>query len=92
MEAVKDFVITPNDTQRLIVLDDGDYVAVHHGHLDRLIGSVMAILDMNGDSVQREAQKSEIKMRIRQWLTDQYDNAGYQDYLDRTRLGQKIAK
>lgn len=68
------------DKKRLIILDDGDYVAVNHRHLDHLIGSIMAVLDMNGDAIQREAQKSEIKMRMREWLNEQYTGAGYEEY------------
>jgi len=81
------------EKDRLIIIEGkGDFVAVHHGHLDQLIGSLMHLCELDSDKEHREALKSDIKMRCRQWLNDQYDNAGYQKYLDENRLGQKMAR
>lgn len=82
-----------HEEDRLIILDGkGDFVAVHHQHLDSLIGSLMHLCELDSDKEHREALKSEIKMRCRAWLNDQYDSAGYQAYLDKNRLGQTMAR
>lgn len=80
------------DKSRLIILPSGDYVAIHHRHLDHLIGSLMAIFDLNGDKVQRDALKSEVKMRCRQWLNDQYYAVGYEEYEKEQGIDQKQPK
>lgn len=86
MALAKDLGSAVAHEDRLIIREDGDFVAIHHGHLDNLVGSVMAVLDMNGDTVQRDAQKSEIKMRIRDWLNEQYRLCGYEEYKSKEGL------
>lgn len=68
------------ETERLIIAFDSDMVAIDFRHLDTLIGSLCHVLDLNSDKEYREHVKSEIKMRCRDWLNDQYDNAGYEEY------------
>ena len=68
------------EEERLMKLSDGfNAVAIHHGHLDGLIGRLMALCDLTGDLEQRRALKQEIKWRCRDWLDDNYQMAGYSD-------------
>lgn len=53
------------------------YVPVSHLELDGLIGRLMHLCELMGDNVQREAMKSEIKLRTRSWLDSEYNRAGY---------------
>lgn len=64
------------------LIEDGDsfYVTISHKELDSLIGNLMHLCDLNSDSVYREALKSEIKMRSRRWLDEEYEDAGYRNY------------
>lgn len=61
-----------------LIEQDGVYVMVSHTELDNLIGSLMHLMDLNSDIQFREAMKSEIKMRTRQWLNDTYSSSGYE--------------
>lgn len=80
MEKARVYETTGDQKERLVKLSDGHQgVAVHHGHLDSLVGSLMHVCELTGDREQREALKSEIKMRTRDWLNDQYAVAGYTD-------------
>lgn len=62
----------------LIDLNGGVYVMISHAELDDLIGSLMHLMDLNSDVQFREAMKSEIKIRTRQWLNDKYSSSGYE--------------
>lgn len=64
------------------------YVMISHSELDNLIGSLMHLMDLNSDVQFRDAMKSEIKMRTRQWLDDNYAICGYKDY--RYQSGAKV--
>jgi hypothetical protein len=59
---------------------DGVYVMISHSELDNLIGSLMHLMDLNSDVHFRDAMKSEIKMRARKWLDDNYSICGYINY------------
>lgn len=73
-------LVSPKQSERLIVTSDSNMVAIDFRHLDNLIGSLCHVLDLNSDKEYREHVKSEIKMRCRQWLQDQYDIAGYEEF------------
>ena len=56
---------------------DTYYVLVSHRELDSLIGRLMQMCELTGDTEQRKALKDEIKQRSRQWLDDLYRDSGY---------------
>jgi len=74
------------DESRLIHNDDGDCIALNHFHLNSLIGSLMHLCDLNSDKEFREAMKSEIKMRCRAWMNDEFEIAGYEAYKAANRI------
>jgi len=59
--------------------DVPDRIAVDFQHLDTLIGSLCHVADLNSDREYREHLKSELKIRCREWLRDQYRAVGYYD-------------
>lgn len=59
--------------------DSACYVPISHHEIDGLIGRLMQICDIMGDSTQRDAVKAEIKQRTRSWLDDGYYTLGYRD-------------
>lgn len=61
----------------LISWNGAMYVPVSHEELDSLVGQMMQMCDLMGDREQREALKSEIKQRARRWLTNLYEESGY---------------
>jgi hypothetical protein len=61
----------------LIAHKDSYYVLISHQELDHLVGRLMQMCDVMGDKEQRDAVKSEIKYRTREWLDDKYAMAGY---------------
>lgn len=65
------------EPDRLVRAYEKDMVGVDFGHLDNLIGSLCHIADLNSDRDYREHLKSEIKLRCRDWLRDQYERAEY---------------
>lgn len=67
------------DKNRLSTINGTDYVAVSHLELGNLVGSLMHVCELTGDKEQREALKSEIKLRCREWLNDQYALSGYKE-------------
>ena len=67
------------DKKRLIKVDGTQYVGINFLHLDRLVGNLCHVIDLDSDKEHREHVKSEIKMRCRQWLTDEYEMVGYKD-------------
>jgi hypothetical protein len=75
-QVLKDYRIL---SERPLIDQNGRvYVMISHSELDNLIGSLMHLMDLNSDVQFREAMKSEIKMRTRQWLNDEYCNSGYE--------------
>lgn len=69
----------------LVQLDDDGTpsflaVPIHHGNLDNLIGRLMQMCDLIGDVSQRKALKDTIKQITRDWLDDEYTEAGYDKY------------
>lgn len=67
------------DKSRLVTSADGTIrVTVDHTHLDTLIGSLCHIADLNSDREYRDHLKSELKIRCREWLNDQYTLSGYE--------------
>ena len=58
----------------------GIYVPISHGEVDHLLGSLLHLMDLNSDVQFREAMKSEIKQRVRQWLDNEYSDIGYRNY------------
>jgi hypothetical protein len=62
---------------RIVTNSDGDNVAINHGHLDKLIGNLMHLCELNSDKEFRNAMKSEIKQRCREWLNNEFTSAGY---------------
>jgi len=76
-------LVSEEDRKRLIVGDGTDKVAIDFGHLDQLIGSICHVMDLNSDKEYREHVKSELKLRCRQWLQDQYTLCGYEEYKEK---------
>lgn len=76
------------------VKDSGYYVLVSHTQLDNLVGRLMQMCELTGDTEQRTALKNEIKNRSRKWLDDLYEDAGYQKWSagDSLREGYKAIK
>ena len=74
------------DESRLLHNNDGDCIAVNHFHLNSLIGSLMHLCDLNSDKEFRETLKSEIKMRCRAWMNDEFVVAGYEAYKAANRV------
>lgn len=71
-------LVSEQDAKRLIKDPEGTVkVAIDFNHLDQLVGSLCHVMDLNSDREYREHIKSEVKMRCRQWLQDQYDLCGY---------------
>lgn len=64
----------------LIDTGGGYYTLISHKELDSLVGRLMQLFDLNGDAEQRNALKSETKQRCREWLDDQYEEAGYRKF------------
>ena len=54
-------------------------VSLHHGDLGNLIGRLMQMADLMGDTAQREAVKRTIKRESRDWLDGIYNEAGYKE-------------
>lgn len=76
------------EIERLLNVEDSDMVGVDFRHLDTLIGSLCHVMDLNSDKEYREHVKSEIKMRCRDWLQHQYNDAGYYEQKDRLMTKQ----
>jgi len=57
--------------------NNGMFVLISHEGLNHLVGNLLQMCDLTGDTEQRQAMKSEIKQRCRKWLNDEYWNAGY---------------
>lgn len=75
------------DKRSLVRLGEGAfYVPISHLELDGLVGRLMQICDIMGDSTQREAVKSEIKQRTRGWLNSEYDYLGYKEPITKEDL------
>ena len=72
-------------TKRLALVNNGGlppdvksyYALISHQELDGLVGRLMQMCDLMGDQEQRQALKSEIKQRCREWLDSEYEMAGY---------------
>jgi hypothetical protein len=71
--------------RKLVSTNNGDlpegvssvFVLVSHQELDTLVGRLMQLCDLTGDTEQRKALKDEIKHRSRDWLDDLYEQSGY---------------
>lgn len=50
---------------------------ISHKELDNLIASIMHVVELDSDKEHREALKGELKWRVRQWLDQEYESAGY---------------
>ena len=74
------------------VSDWGYYVLISHEQIDGLIGRLMQMYELMGDIEQRNALKRETKSKIRDWLNDQYSDAGYDKMTDRPRTGYNPVK
>ena len=79
LEPEKEFVDVPF-RKSLIEEQGGYYVTISHKELDSLVGNLMHLCDLNSDAVYREALKSEVKQRSRNWLDEQYALSGYKNY------------
>lgn len=55
----------------------GYYVPIDHRILDGLVGRLLQLADLTADAQQRQALKSEIKHRCRDWLDSEYKMNGY---------------
>lgn len=64
----------------LIQYGGGYYALVSHRELDGLLGRLLHLVDLVGDKEQRDALKSEVKLRCRGWLDDEYWSSGYQNH------------
>ena len=53
------------------------YPLISFKELDTLTGRLMQMCELNGDVEQREALKRTIKQITKDWLHDQYREAGY---------------
>ncbi len=67
------------------------YVTVSHSELDGLVGRMMQMCDLIGDPQQRKALKDTIKRNCRDWMNDQYESAGY-DQFGGVRKGVEVHK
>lgn len=65
---------------RPLIQKDYLYVMVSHKELDDLIASLMHVAELDSDKEHREALKGELKYRMRRWLDNQYEDAGYRQY------------
>jgi hypothetical protein len=65
------------------------FVLVSHRELDGLVGRLMQLCDLTGDTEQRRALKDEIKHRSRDWLDDLYNQSGYDKWTG-IRPGAKV--
>lgn len=75
-------------SKKLVKIGEGYYVPISHAEIDSLIGRLMQICDIMGDTTQRQAVKMEIKHRTRDWLDDNYQSLGYDKFtLDREPQG-----
>jgi len=52
-------------------------IPISHKQLDTLVGRLMQMCDLIGDTQQRKALKDTIKQNCRDWLDDEYTDAGY---------------
>lgn len=62
-----------------VLIQTGGPIQVTVSHLDlgNLIGRLMQMADLMGDTAQREAVKRTIKRESRDWLNGIYEEAGY---------------
>ena len=65
---------------RPLLQQDGLYVMISHKELDNLIATLMHLAELDSDKEHREAIKGEIKHRVRNWLDNEYRDAGYENY------------
>jgi len=86
MNKAKDAAFVEDFSQRRPLIEinsedpQGVYVPISHAELDNLLGSLLHLMDLNSDTQFREAMKSEIKQRTRQWLDNEYSSIGYRNY------------
>lgn len=52
-------------------------VPVNHKQLNSLIGRLMQMCELIGDTEQRKALKDTIKQHCRDWMDSEYEDAGY---------------
>lgn len=55
-------------------------VPINHGQLNSLIGRLMQMCDLIGDTKQRKALQDTIKEICRDWMDAEYVDAGYDRY------------
>ena len=66
--------------EHLVKIHGTYYCLVSHEEIGDLIGNLMQLCDLMGDTEQRKAFKSEIKHRTRQWLDDRYWLGGFEKF------------
>ena len=65
---------TPNSRATVLA------VPISHKQLDSLVGRLMQMCDLIGDTQQRRALKDTIKQNCRDWLDAEYLDAGYDKF------------
>lgn len=65
---------------RPLIQKDYFYVMISHKELDDLVSRLMHVVELDSDKEHRDALKGELKWRVRQWLDEEYREAGYENY------------
>lgn len=82
MKKVKDFKATEYRIfgKRPLIQQGYLYVMISHEELNNLVAKLMHIAELDSDKEHREALKGELKHQVRNWLDEQYREAGYENY------------